>query len=65
MCAHRAAIRLAPNKLVASTLRGNLGALLMSGDRMQEALEHLDKCIAEASTLGEQAAANAAGLSSS
>jgi len=58
----RAAIKASPNQFVASTLTGNLGALLMSGGRMQEALDQLDDCIAVSATLGEQAASSVAGI---
>jgi hypothetical protein len=60
--AYRVAIKTSPNKLVASTLMGNLGALLMSGGRMQEALEQLDESISLGSSLGDMSLANVAGM---
>lgn len=59
---YRGAIRASPNELAASTLMGNLGALLMSGGRMQEALEQLDESISLGTSLGDMSLANVAGI---
>ena len=58
----RGAIETAPNVEVASSLQGNLGALLMAGGRVQEALGTIEESLDAATAAGHDRTDNFAGI---